>query len=230
MNAKEIATALARAKTVDELTKLAAACAPRRQQIDARMVAIGQIRQPGGSPFDPEIDSDRARACLDSPEKIIELDREVELLLAEKEQLDFIEAACVRKSREVEHETARREIPIAAKQLPKAIQKARESLLALNAEIARVTAVVDCLGKYGDLPGYEFPLNDSELLELLKFREEVWRVASVRVLYPLETHPRSFRLFYRPTGHDSFGPRRRDDDRFAREWPDNVEADKVEAA
>lgn len=61
--------------------------------------------------------------------------------------------------------------------------KMREALAALDAAIAALGATVEMLARY-DLAGEKLPLSDSELLELIELRDQVWQPRTVQTLTP----------------------------------------------
>lgn len=175
MKSEQLSNALASAKTPEDCTQLIRAAACRRDEIRARLQAIGNER------FGSEV---RTAALTQGPAALKAIDDEIAELECEERWLNSFEAKVYTQREAILDAQAVKEIPAARKQLPTAMRKVRDALAGLDSTIAALNAVVETIGNYGRLPDAELPLTDDELGELFELRDQVWRTRKVAVLTP----------------------------------------------
>ncbi len=206
MNATQIANALQKAKSPNEITLLIQACGPRAAEIRARLTEIGSAH--------PYFETaERKSADLAGPAAVQKLDVEIEELEREGGYLNTLELKCNEALEAALNAEAAREVPAACKRLPKHIEQVRQKLAALDAAIEEINKTVETIANYPRIPGSIMPLFDDELAALLQIRQEVWTVRNIRSLHPNPNYPLSEALFFdkRPNGTFSV--------RTAKPWP-----------
>jgi hypothetical protein len=203
MNYDQIARALAAGPGLEEFHALIHACEARRQEIRARDAAIANVQPPAARPLLRQQAMDKG---LDAVEK---LDREIEANGRELALLDALEARINDAHEQALTEKARREIPLARKQLPRRIGEVRAALAALDAALADLDGTVATLAEYDRLPDRAMPLNDTELADLLTLRDEVWLQRNAAALMPnRETHPQSWAIANVEKANGDWHPKR----------------------
>lgn len=216
MTATEIGAAIAKNPSSAECDGLSRELDARNREVKARIEAIAPNDKPERDP------PARREALLTSTEAVLALDRELELLRIELDQIDRLGYLLHEARERALTEEARRDIPIAARKLPKLMDRARQAAAAYDATLAELQAVLDVCREFDRLESREMPYSDDVLRELLEIREAAWRARLVHVphdVHPHEgraKHPKSWPLVYAQHG-DAI--RRRNPPRVE-EWED----------
>ncbi|MBX5462981.1 MAG: hypothetical protein IRZ28_18070 [Steroidobacteraceae bacterium] len=173
MNSSEIAAELGRVKTSADARRLYRECEGRIAELNARAAEITPASIPS-LPHPPE----RQRALLTSPEAIKQLDDELTSISLEVDHLLQLKTLAFEAAERVELDEIRRGIPEARKRLPKLMREVREAMSRYDSALATLDDALNLLCAY-DRAGLEFPLSDEELAEVLRLRDEVWRIRTL---------------------------------------------------
>lgn len=191
MNADKIAAELRAKPGVERLRELQRECAPRREEISARVYAISATDPPMPLP------EERRRAIMQGTAAIAKLDDEIRSLGRELQTLDWLEGEIVAAIAEAGKAAARAAAGPARRKLPGAIQAVHQALEQLDAAIAEVGRQVAPIAEVYVIDGKPV-LDDDELAALLEARDAIWAPRNLATLIVGEhlarEYPRSFQL------------------------------------
>lgn len=193
MNADKIAAELRNRPGIERLRELQRECAPRREEISARVYAIAVTQPPMPLP------EARRRAILAGTAAVAALDEELRTLDRELQTLDWLEGEIVTAITDAEKAAARAAAGPARRKLPGAIRAVHEALERLDAAIAEVGRQLAPIAAVSSMDG-ALGIDDDELSALLEARDALWKPRNLPTLivgeHLAKEYPRAFRLSY----------------------------------
>lgn len=179
MTATEIGTAIAGKPDVAECQRLQRELQQRTSWVSARLDAITPSGRPEIVPDPPA----RQEALLKGTEALLELNRELEQLRVENDQLERLGLLLHEAEERALTAEARRAIPAAIKRLPKLIQRVHDAQASYDDALAELQAALTVCNDFDRLPNRAMPYDDAMLENILKIREAAWTARMLHVTH-----------------------------------------------
>ncbi|MBX5459734.1 MAG: hypothetical protein IRZ28_01475 [Steroidobacteraceae bacterium] len=207
MNIDQIAQALAKCATSQNAHEIRLAIERQQAEIRTRLEEISPVN-------DPQFPhpAQRLAAIRAGLEAVRKLDLEVEDLSRKLDYLAELHRMVYARVDELSTAEARAAVPANLKRLPAIMRTVRETMDAYDRAVSALDTALQAINQF-DRVGLPYPFDDAQLFEVLKLREEIWRVRTVFVpanwqVEDRQKFPQSWPLMFAVHEHGAFHVRR----------------------